>query len=366
MTTRALFPLAAVAVLAVLTGCSGDPASEGGDGAETGAAATADPLAALEIETAAAQETAGLPLGTVPGTITLPPEERVAVTSPFAGAAVRVLVIEGQQVRRGQALAVVRAAEPVQIRGDLARSQAELGLAQARAARLKQLADEGVIAQARADEAQAQLRQAQASVTENRRLASYSGAGADGNMTLTAPISGRVSHVGVQTGGPVDMMNAPFVIENVGAFLIDLQLPERLARDVRPGMGVEVQSPVTGGDPLLVGGAILSVAPSIDPETRSVMAKARIGAAPGLVAGQNVMVSISGDSRAIGVAVPAGAVTRIGSEDHVFVKDGNSFKPRKVTVAAEAGGRAVIAEGLKAGEIVATSSVAELKANSAE
>jgi len=354
------------AALLLISGCSENAAPDAGGAENQAAGETADPLAGLGITTAKAEAETDLPLATVPGVISLPPEARVAVASPFAGAAVRIFVIEGQEVRRGQPLAQVRATEPVQIRGELSRSQAELSLAEARHSRLRQLADEGIIAASRVDEAQAQLQQARASVSESRRLASFAGAGADGSMTLAAPISGRVQHVGIDTGGPVDPLTAPFVIENAAAFRIDLQLPERLARTVRPGMAVEVQVPVAGGAPLLLAGAIISVAPSIDPGTRSVMAKASIGAAPGLVPGQNVMATIRGAGSASGVSVPAGAVTRIGSEDHVFVRNGRDFAPRRVTVVAGAGGRSVIADGLQPGEEVATSGLAELKAMAAE
>jgi membrane fusion protein, heavy metal efflux system len=363
MRNHLLLPLAA---LLFLPACSQGSVPDDAGSQEQGNGEEAAPLAGLDITTAQAVAETDLPLGTVPGVISLPPEARVAVTSPFAGAAVRVFVIEGQQVRRGQPLALVRAAESVQIRGDLSRAQSELSLAEARHGRLRQLAEEGIIAPARVDEAQAQLQQARASVAENRRLASFAGAGADGAMTLSAPISGRVQHVGIDTGGPVDPLTAPFVIEAASAYRIDLQLPERLARVVRPGMPVEVQIPVSGGAPMLVAGSILSVSPSIDPATRSVVAKASIGAAPGLVPGQNVMATILGTGNAGGVSVPSGAVTRSGTDSHVFVRTGQSFTSRRVTVAAEAGGHSVIADGLQPGEEVATSGLTELKAMAAE
>lgn len=360
MNPRILAPLAMMAALAALPACS--------DTAETDAPvdAAADPVAGLAIKTAKARDIANLPLGTVPGIVTLPPEARVAVTAPFPGAAVRVYVIEGQAVRRGQPLALVRSAEPVQICGNLARAQSEVGLTEARVKRLSQLADEGIIAQARADEARAALAQARASLAEQRRLASLGGVGPDGMMTLSAPISGRVAHVGTETGGPVDGMEAPFVIEAEGSYQVELQLPERLAKEVRPSMPVEIMLASEGGDPVLVGGQILAVSPSIDPATRSVLARASIGAAPGIVAGRNVSVTIKGNGGARGIAVPANAVTKIGGVDHVFVRKGKTYEARKVTVAATTSEQAVIVDGLKAGEIVAASSIAELKAMSAE
>lgn len=360
MTPRILAPLALIVALASLSACS-DPADP-----EAAVDTASDPLAGLAIKAVKASAVANVPLGSVPGTVTLPPQSRVAVTAPFPGAAVRVYVIEGQPVRQGQPLALVRAAEPVQIRGELSRAQSELALAEARAKRLNQLASEGVIAQARADEANAALAQARASVAEQRRLVSLGGVGPDGTMTLSAPISGRVAHVGVVTGGAVDGMEAPFVIEAAGAYQVELQLPERLAKDVRPGMPVEIALPSDGGEPILAQGQILAVSPSIDPVTRSVFARASISAAPGMVSGRNVSVTIKGRAAQGGVGVPANAVTKIGGVDHVFVQKGKAYEPRKVTVTAITGDQAVISDGLKAGEVVAASSVAELKAMSAE
>lgn len=352
-------PLAATA-LALLSACSG-----GGEG-NASAPDTKDPLAKLEIVTAKAEPARNVPLGSVPGQISLPPEARVAVTAPFPGAAVRIYVLEGQAVTRGQPLALVRASEPIQIRGELARSQADLALAEARSRRMEQLAREGIVARARADESGAQLQQARASVAENRRLIALAGADGDGTMTLRTPISGRVSHVGVETGGSVSELSAPFVVEGEGAYRVDLQLPERLARDVKPGMPIEVSLSASDGKTNVASGRILSVAPSIDPTTRSVSSKASITNTPGLVPGRNVMVTISGPGKSDGVSVPSSAVTRIGSDEHVFVLSGKVYVRRKVSVVSDVGGRAVITKGLKAGEVVAASSITELKAMTAE
>ena len=357
MTPHLIARLAPLAVLAALSACSSPPSEQTDE-----KAAQADPAAGLAIESVAAREVDNVPLGSVPGTISLPPEARVAVTAPFAGAVVRVFVIEGQEVARGEALGLVRATEPVAVSGDLARARSAATLAEARAKRLAQLADEGVIAQARADEAKAELEQARASVAQFSRMAALGGVGADGSMTLRAPIAGRVAAVAVETGGGVDTLTAPFVIEATGAYQIELQLPERLAQAVRPGMAVEIALGGDGARP--VGGQIIAVAPSLDPTTRSVMARASIGAAPGIIAGRNVTVTIRGQGR--GIAVPDRAVTRIGDKDHVFVRKGKAWEKRAVTLAARSGGLAVIAEGLAPGEVVAGSSVAELKAMNAE
>lgn len=296
-------------------------------------------------------------LGSVPGTVTLPPEARVAVTAPFAGSVVRLFVVNGQAVTKGQPLAIVRSIEPVQYGAALARGQAQLAVAQANAVRTGQLAREGIIAGARADEAQAALREAQVVVSENRRILAQTGAGAGGEITLRAPITGRLAVVNVQTGGPVDGLTAPFVVENTASFMLDLQIPERLAGEVHPGMSVSL--PGAAGQP--INGSIISVGSSIDSATRSVIAKARIGADPLLVSGKTVMATLNGSRIFTGVSVPAVAVIQIDGKDVVFVSSRTGFAVRPVTIAGRSADRITLSAGLEAGEQVATSGLAELK-----
>ncbi len=293
------------------------------------------------------------PLATVPATVNLPPAARVAVTAPFSGAVRQLHVIEGQEVRAGQLLATVISREALSLASDRARADARVGLAEANASRVARLAAEGVVAGARADEARAALREAQVDRAEAARILARGGASDDGVVRLVAPISGRVSRVAVETGGPLDGMTAPFVIDAGNSYALHLQLPERLAGKVRPGMAVALP----GG----TRGTILSVAPGLDPQTRSVKAIARIGAAPGLLAGGSLTVTIFGDASDSAISVPAAAVTRLNGKDVVFVQSGGRFQPVPVLVGGVADGRAMIAEGLAEGAIVAISGLPELK-----
>lgn len=319
---------------------------------------TAAQMQRLGIKLEPARLAESLPVGVVPGTVTLPPEARVAVTVPFAGTAVRIFVLQGQEVAKGQPLATVRAADTVRFGAELARAEADLAVARGNANRLEVLAREGVIAAVRAEEARAMAIRAEQTLRENHRLLSLAGAGADGTITLRAPIAGRVSTVAVQTGGAVGDGTAPFVVENTSAFTLDLQLPSRLAGQVRPGMAVEVDAAGT-----MIAGQVLSVGGTIDPATNSIPAKARVDNAPALVPGKGIMAVIYGDGPAqqSGVVVSSSAVVRISGQDFAFVRKGDRFERRAVKVAAQAGGRTVLSGGVAVNEPVAISGVAELK-----
>ncbi len=325
----------------------------------------ADQIARLGIVLAPVVASSAMPVGTVPGVVSLPPDARVAVTTPFAGTVVKVMVIQGQAVTRGQALAVVRAAEAVQFGAALARSNAALPVAAAQAARMEQLAREGIIAPARAEEARANLSAAQATMNENRRLLALGAASADGTITLRAPIAGRVTTVGIDAGSPVGSGPAPFLIENNEQLRLDLQIPERLASHVRPGMAVHVEQ-----DGRSAIGRLLSLASTIDPATRALAAKASLPTDTGLIPGKSVMVTLAVTDLAAediaarkgsSVSVPSEAVTHIGDHDVVFRRELHGFRAVTVTVAGQIGNSTVLSGGLESGQRVAVSSIAELK-----
>src|SRR3546814_1515025 len=106
----------------------------------------------------------------------------------------RTLVVEGDTVRQGQPLAIISSRDVLTMGADLTRANARAGVARSNAARLSQLAREGIIAGARADEANALAAEAGADVAEKARLLKMvNGVGASGTYTLTAPIAGRVT-----------------------------------------------------------------------------------------------------------------------------------------------------------------------------
>jgi cobalt-zinc-cadmium efflux system membrane fusion protein len=217
------------------------------------------------------------------------------------------------------------------------------------------LAREGVVAGARADSAIAADAEAAIDSREARRLLARAGADGDGMVRLLAPITGRVAAMAIEAGSPVDGMSAPFVIEADGSRWLALQLPERLAGSVRPGMAVLTSDGRRG--------RLETVAGAIDPATRSFAARARLDdGGPGLIGGRLLGIELVGPAPAGAVAVPAAAVIHENGADRVFVRTAAGFVMRQVSRAASSGDLAVIIAGLQAGDQVATSNLPELRA----
>jgi cobalt-zinc-cadmium efflux system membrane fusion protein len=324
----------------------------GCDGGSTPAPAPALPL--VTPQTAVASPATEMALAELPATVVQPPGSRVAVAAPFAGMVQSVEVQPGAAVKRGQLLATLISREALVLAGDLARALARQGMTGAEAARMAVLAREGVVDGARADSARAADAEAAIDAREAQRLLARAGADRDGLVRLVAPISGRVARMTIEAGAPLDGMTAPFVIEAEGSRWLALQLPERLAGRVKPGMAVRTEDGQRG--------RLETVAAAIDPETRAFAARARLEeGGPELVGGRLLRVTLLAAAPDGAVQVPAPALVQGSDGDMVFVKAGKGFAARAVTRQGS-GAEAVITAGLKSGEAVAISNLPELRA----
>lgn len=197
-----------VAVLALL-GCGGaapEPAVETAPQVDAQGRVTLRPaqLRNLGITAVAATAATVVPIAGVPARITAPLAASTEVTLPYAGVVTRVLVDEGQDVRRGQPLLRVQSREAVAVQAELARAQAEAGLAGRQAGRDAQLLAEGLITQARAQESATRVQVARANVAQASaqmaQLRPYA-AGLPGEFVLLAPQSGRAGAADGRRGG---------------------------------------------------------------------------------------------------------------------------------------------------------------------
>jgi cobalt-zinc-cadmium efflux system membrane fusion protein len=308
----------------------------------------------LGIRTTVAQPTGSVAIATLPATIALPPGARVAVSAPFPGVIRQNFTVSGQAVGRGEALATVFSREVLEMGAELSRARARQGLARSAAARTDQLVKEGIAAGARAEEARAALQEADTDVSSRSRLLALAHAdAATGVYTLRAPIAGHISSATVQTGGAIDGMSAPFVVDASRRYAVEAQLPERLVGKVSVGDRI--------GLPGGISGIVTSVGVTIDPQTRSALLKASVPAAPGLVAGSSISVALYGSAVAGAVTVPASAVARVGGRTMVFTETASGFTLRPVKLVS-AGGADAVVTGVTVGSRVASAGVSELKA----
>lgn len=311
-------------------------------------------FARIGVKFADAESVTELPIATIPATLAPPPNARVAVAAIIPGVVTQTLVVEGDSVRQGQPLAIIAAREMFTLAAGVDQASARVAVARANDQRLGQLAREGVIAGARADEARAALREAQAELNEQRRLVRMvNGSPNRGTYTLTAPISGRIATAGITTGSPVTEATSAYVIDAQSQYELTAQLPERLLGQVREGMTVRL----TDG----VQGIVTSVGTVLDPQTRSATMRAKIPAGVGVVSGRAVSATLYSPIPNGAIVVPVSAVTQVAEKSSVFIRTANGAAVRAVQIGDRADGKIVIISGLQADEKVAIVGVSELK-----
>ncbi len=240
----------------------------------------------------------------------------------IGGTLSRLLVREGDQVRRGQVVAIIsdqRLALEAQA-GAAGVAAAEAAAARARAdrGRFQVLFDRGFLSQARMDQINAETQGAEAQL---RAARSQGGALSEANSQgrVLAPADGRVTRAPIPQGAVV-MPGEIIVAIATGARVLRLELPEAQAAFVREGQEIRILDATDGGEARLV--RVRQVYPSI--ENGRVMADLDAQSLEGEFVGARVRVLIPAGEREA-IIIPAGYIqTRYGVDYVRLVRAGGA------------------------------------------
>jgi RND family efflux transporter MFP subunit len=276
----------------------------------------------------------------------------------------QILVKGGERVRAGQPLVQIdpdrqQAAANV-IESQRAARQVDLEFAQQDLARVRQLAQEGVVSKADLDRAEtayksaeAQLKSVQSQLRENDVQLQY--------YRVVAPADGIVGDIPVRQGDRVTNSTLITTIDQASGLEVYINVPLERAVDLKPGLRVEL---LNSDGQVLESSSITFIAPRADDATQSVLAKAALRQAPpGVRVMQYVRARIiwSNDPALV---VPVVAVTRLAGQHFVFVAEPmqQAFVARQkpITVGAIVGDDYVVRAGLKPGDRVIVSNVQKI------
>lgn len=266
------------------------------------------------------------------------------VEAPRAG-----FPLPGQRVRQGETLAwivpTLSALDAAEQAARLAALEAEIRLAEARDARLRQL--EGVVASKEIEAARIELESLRA---RRERLV----AGIAARVPVRAPQFGVVAASEVRSGQVVAAGQALFELVDPDRLLVEALAQEAsLATRVTGAQAVWPQ----GEAKLRFAGA----SPALRDLALPMLFSRESGSAP-LAVGQTLSVVIATDRILEGVAVPRAAVLRdAGGEPVLWIKLGpERFAPRRVQVRPLDAQRLLVIAGLEAGERVVVDAAARI------
>jgi len=194
--------------------------------------------------TAGAGDVSPVPSGVAAeGRVVAYPGAEVKVGAERAGRLVRVLVEEGQAVRRGDLLAEIdsdelRAAR-AEARARLVEAEAEVRLAEANLARRQRLHEERIVAASDLDQATRDLDTTRARV-ETARATLARGEAQLAKSRIAAPISGTVTARKVDAGQMVEAGDQAFTIADLSRLRIEGEAHEADAGSVALGADVTI------------------------------------------------------------------------------------------------------------------------------
>lgn len=282
-------------------------------------------------------------------------EDRTARLAPrVAGVVQGVPVNLGQQVRKGEVLAVVSSPALSEQRGELQIAQRRLETARATYERERQLYDEKITARQDMLQAQAELKEAEIAVaTAGQKLQALGAGGGSASVyELRAPFDGMIVEKKITVGEAVKDDTPAFTLSDLSTVWVAASVPSQELHQVRVGREVAVRSASSSET---VQGRVAYVSALIGEQTRTAQARIVVPN-PGLVwrPGLFVNVDVTTAQADAPVTVAAPAVQTLEGKPAVFLKVPGGFIAQPVQLGRTDGQRVEIVRGLAAGSQVAT------------
>lgn len=256
------------------------------------------------------------------------------------GRIVAILVREGQEVAEGTPLFKV---DDAQLQAQVAQLAAQRDLAQQALARAKELAHQSASSAADLEQAEATERSAQAQYDLQRiRL--------DRTM-VRAPFGGVVGQRYVSLGDYVTTTTRLASLHTVNPQRASFQVPERFARQLRPGQRVSFRVAAIAGRDFT--GEVDFVDPVVQLPGRTILVKARVPnperlLAPGMFIEAHLVTAV----RPAAIVVPEDAVVPLQGSTFMWVVAEGKANRRPVSLGVRTPGFVEVTDGLKAGDQV--------------
>jgi len=357
MPLRYIKPAAAALSAVVFAACSGPTA---------GGAPPAFPPTMVKIEPAKAS-----PIENATEYVaTLTSLQSTTIHPQIDGQITQIFVKSGDRVAQGARLMQIdaerqRAAVSSQ-EAERTSREADVTFARQRHQRASELFKAGAISQQEFEQAQTALETAEASlkalsaqVEQQRVQLRY--------YTVAAPTAGVIGDVPVRVGSQVSPQTLLTSIDQNQTLEVYVQVPIERSRALKAGLPIQILS--SEGTETLGKATISFIAPSVDPETQSILVKGTVQNPDGrLRASQFVRARIVWNTGE-GLVVPVTSVLRVNGQFFAFVAEDSKgpdgqpalvAKMRPVTVGPIMGNNYQVLTGLKPGERLVVSGAQKL------
>lgn len=276
---------------------------------------------------------------------TVRPAERAVISAKLTGTIATLPWGLGQEVKAGDLLLTLAAPEA---EARVRQAQASLAEAQRATDRERTLVAKGVNPADALRDAEDRLRFAQASLAEAEALLAYA--------SVRAPFAGVITEKHVLPGDLATPGLPLLALESTAHLRAEGSVPEQAAATLRPGDTLAVI--VNDGAPPVTG-TIEELSTAADAVSRSVLVKVALPAGSAR-SGQFARLQVTGVPAEC-LLVPASALSRFGQMERVFVIADGRAHLRLVKTGRSTGDHVEVLAGLRAGEPVVLNPPAALR-----
>jgi multidrug efflux pump subunit AcrA (membrane-fusion protein) len=332
---------------------------------------------------------------------TLLPNEEVVVSSEVEGPVEKVLVDLGDRVKRGQLLVKISAREfelsvdrylaelqqalarlglneeNEQLRSDgeateVRRAAAQMDEAEQKYKRAEELFREGVVSKEGRDEAEARFKSARANYDSALQTVQRLKAQLKQNRAalqlarkklqdtdIRAPFDGFVKERLVSIGQYLTVQTSVVSLVQTDPLKARAEVPERAVPSIREGQAVGIT--VDAFDRTFQG-RISRVSPAVNHQTRALTIEALIDNKDQLLKpGYFAKTKVTSHEKEIVITAPAETILNFFGVNKVFVVENGKIRERVIKLGDRFGDDVEVLEGLKGGEVVASSELSRLE-----
>ena len=186
-------------------------------------------------------------------------------------------------------------------------------------------------------------------------LPAGSDAGQGGRLTLTSPVTGVVSEIGVREGQSAPMGTLLFRVNGTRTVWLEASIPQAGSAGIATGTPVEAAVDALPGETF--HGRVETLLPQVDMSSRTQRARIVLDNPDGLLApGMFAQITLQPTASVERPLVPTDALIGAGAQARVIVLGANdTFHPVRVQAGRSGDGMTEILAGLKGGEKVVAS-----------
>ncbi|CAG1770376.1 partial Cobalt-zinc-cadmium resistance protein CzcB, partial [uncultured bacterium] len=310
-----------------------------------------------------------VPLLTAPAKVVVPPEHEFVVSATQSGSIIKLHAAIGDTVKKGQVLVELNSSDLLTMQREYLKALNELQLGSVFYQRDKKLLQEGVIADRRWQETQAQYRTFISEADEHKQLLKIAGMTDEdiarlvkthqlsGHLSLRSPITGVIMERMAAIGERIDSLAPVYRVADLNELWLEINVPQERVHDVHINDSVQIENTDITANIRLLG-------QNVNPDNQTVLARAVIQGKPAHVrTGQSVNIQIIQNSSLPIFKVPNSAIIQHEGQSFIFVRNSSGFLARLVNVIGKQGEDSIITGELEQETKIANTGAVALKAN---